>query len=82
MNAVKNCVAEFAKIHMQHLKFQQQLELLDRKHQYKMKEMVTRKEIYANENSSDIDKPKDLISWDTDGAVGYLQFLKNKQKKD
>ena len=42
MNAIKNCVAEFTKIHMQHIKFQQKLELMRINHEYKMQELQQR----------------------------------------
>lgn len=82
MNAIKNCVAEFTKIHMQHIKFQQTLHLMEVKHNYKMSELKMRKELYSNNSNSDLDsagKPEQLIEWETEGAFEYMKFLKNKK---
>jgi hypothetical protein len=81
MNAIKNCVAEFTKIHMQHIKFQQTLHLIEVKHNYKMAELKMRKDLYSNNNTeTDIsNKPESLIEWETEGAFGYMKYLKDKK---
>ena len=82
MNAIKNCVAEFTKIHLQHLKFQQMLHAMKVKHDYKMEEMQMRRDLY-NGNVTTIkgDKPTDLIEWEAEGATEYIKFLQNKNNK-
>lgn len=82
MNAIKNCVAEFTKIHMQHIKFQQTLHLMEVKHEYKMKEMKMRKELYSNSETIESNKPESLIQWETEGAFEYMKFLQKKNKKE
>lgn len=79
MNAIKNCVAEFTKIHMQHIKFQQQLHLMKVKHEYKMKELEKRKELY----SDNIEKSPvtELISWESEGAIDYINYINNQKDK-
>jgi hypothetical protein len=84
MNAVKNCVAEFTKIHLMHLKHQQMLETLRIKHEYKMQEMQARRDLYSANDStgfSNTNQPKELIEWETEGAIEYIKFLQEKNKK-
>lgn len=81
MNAVKNCVAEFTKIHMQHLKFQQTLQLMEMKHKYKMEEMRARKELYSSGNETVNNGPTEMIEWETEGAIEYIKFLKEKKNR-
>lgn len=83
MNAVKNCVAEFTKIHLQHLKFQQMLHAMKVKHDYKMEEIKMRKDLYNGNNPTVLsDKPTEMIEWEAEGATEYIKFLQNKNKKD
>jgi hypothetical protein len=82
MNAVKNCVAEFTKIHMQHLKFQQTLQIMELKHKYKMEEMAKRKELYStNSPGETATNVTELIPWQTEGAIEYINFMKEKENK-
>lgn len=85
MNAVKNCVAEFTKIHMQHIKFQQTLQMLELKHKYKMLEMEKRKEIFSaksGESTGIINSgTQELVEWETESATEYTKWLMNKNKK-
>jgi hypothetical protein len=83
MNAVKNCVAEFTKIHMQHIKFQQSLQMMEMKHKYKMLELEKRKEIFnakSNETSI-INQPQELVEWETESATEYTKWLQQRNKK-
>lgn len=82
MNAVKNCVAEFTKIHMMHLKFEQQLKLMETKHNYKMLELQQRKALYSNEPISTTQQAVEMIEWETEGAMEYMKFLQNKDKSE
>lgn len=83
MNAVKNCVAEFTKIHMQHLKFQQMLHAMKVKHQYKMEEMEMRRDLYnGNATPMSSNKPTEMIEWEAEGATAYIKFLQDKNKKE
>lgn len=83
MNAIKNCVAEFTKIHLQHIKFQQLIQLEEIKHQYKMEELKLRKEISKNTSGNDENENvTELIPWETEGAIEYLNFIKNKKEND
>lgn len=82
MNAVKNCVAEFTKIHMQHLKFQQMLQAMKVKHDYKMEEIQMRRDLYNGTATTMNNKPTELIEWEAEGATEYIKFLQNKNKKD
>jgi hypothetical protein len=82
MNAIKNCVAEFTKIHMMHIKHQQVLETMRIKHEYKMLEMKARRDLYSgNDAKADINQPQTLIEWETEGATEYIKFLQNKNKE-
>lgn len=80
MNAVKNCVAEFTKIHMMHLKFEQQLKLMETKHNYKMIEMQQRKALYSDNSSVVNTGPVEMIEWETEGAMEYMKILQNRGK--
>lgn len=77
MNAIKNCVAEFTKIHMQHIKFQQKLELMRINHEYKMTELQQRKDITGDGDNQV--KSNALVEWQTDGAAAYLKYLQEKR---
>lgn len=93
LNAIKNCIAEFTKIHLQHIKFQQVLKLEQIKHKHKLEQLQIKKQIAEakNKNNSnsniidvstvdqkDFDNTK-LIPWETQGITKYLEFLKNKK---
>ena len=83
MNAIKGCGAEFTKIHMMHLKFQQSMQLMELKHQYKMKEMEMRKSLYSKDSNNSVqtinsEKVTEMVEWETDGVMDYINFLNNK----
>jgi hypothetical protein len=78
MNAIKGCVAEFTKIHMQHIKFQQNLQMMEIKHQYKMQELEARNKIYNKNDNLNSSDSTAMIEWETEGATEYIKFLANK----
>ena len=88
MNAVKNCVAEFTKIHMQHIKFQQQMQMMELKHRYKMMELEKRKEIYASKsgdvthkfNTDSNGTVTDIVEWETENMFSYFEWQQQNEK--
>lgn len=81
MNAIKNCVAEFTKIHLQHLKFQQLIQLEEIKHQHKIEQLKLKNELIKNENNNNDDKTIELIPWETEGAAEYLNYINKRDKE-
>lgn len=79
MNAIKNCVAEFTKIHMQHIKFQQKLELMRINHEYKMTELQQRKNLIDDDTNVQNKSATSLIEWQTDGVAAYLKYLQEQK---
>lgn len=92
LNAIKNCVAQFTKIHLQHIKFQQVIQLQQLKHKHKMEELQARKQIYQVKNNNIIDinstelkTDKDnntLVPWQTEGINSYLNYLKKEKESN
>lgn len=82
MNAIKGCVAEFTKIHMQHIKFQQNLQMMEIKHQYKMQELETKAKLY-NKGEAAVTSIEStaMVEWETEGATEYMKFLAEKNKE-
>lgn len=87
MNAVKNCVAEFTKIHMQHIKFQQQMQMMELKHHYKMMELEKRKEMYAAKSGETAQKfnvengtVTDIVEWETEDMFSYFEWQQQNKK--
>lgn len=91
MNAIKNCVAQFTKIHMQHIKFQQALQLMKIKHQYKMQQIEKRNQaLKGKDNAIDITSANSttiknengniMVPWNTQNIIDYMNYL-NKQKQ-
>ena len=81
MNAIKGCMAEFTKIHMQHIKFQQQMQLEELKHKHKL-EQIKAKGLVTKEQSAtdtfDVDAGQvSLVEWETESVTKYINFLKN-----
>lgn len=92
MNAIKNCVAEFTKIHLMHIKFQQAIQLENIRHQHKMEQLEKKQQIIAARNNNngknntiDVEEQKGengnvLVPWNTEQISQYMQYL-NKQKQ-
>lgn len=87
MNAVKNCVAEFTKIHMQHIKFQQQIQMMELKHHYKMMELEKRKEMYAAKSgeantkfTTEAGTVTDIVEWETENMFSYFEWQQQNEK--
>lgn len=88
MNAVKNCVAEFTKIHMQHIKFQQQIQMMELKHHYKMLELEKRKEMYAVKSGDNIPtinsnangQVTEMVEWETENMFSYFEWQQQNEK--
>lgn len=81
MNAIRGCVAEFTKIHSQHIRYQQSLETMRIKHEYRIKEMQLRSTLY-NKNKEETQNTEEIsmIPWQTESILGYLKYLdKNKE---
>lgn len=77
MNAIRGCVAEFNKIHLQHIKYQQTLDLIEVKHQNKLKEIQARNnsnEIVANQNSI---QPE----WNSNDMLLFIQWKRERAAK-
>lgn len=81
MNAIRGCVAEFTKIHSQHIRYQQNLQTMRIKHEYRIKEMQLRSTLY-NKNKEETQNTEEIsmIPWQTESILGYLKYLdKNKE---
>lgn len=81
MNAIRGCVAEFTKIHSQHIRYQQNLQTMRIKHEYRIKEMQLRSTLY-NKNKEETQNTEEIsmIPWQTELILGYLKYLdKNKE---
>jgi hypothetical protein len=49
-----------------------------------MQEMQARRDLYSANDStgfSNTNQPKELIEWETEGAIEYIKFLQEKNKK-
>lgn len=82
MNAIKNCVAEFTKIHLQHIKFQQIVQLEEIKHRHKIEQLKLKKEIMRGEDSNEKENITELIPWETEGAAAYLNYIKQRDNEN
>lgn len=91
MNAIRGCVAEFTKIHLQHIKYQQTLDMMKIKHQYKMEQIAKRNQAFKNRDDAiDITSANSttvkgengnvMVPWNTQNIIDYMNYL-NKQKK-
>lgn len=91
MNAIRGCVAEFTKIHLQHIKFQQTLQMMQIKHKYKMEQIAKRNQAFKNRddaiditsaNSTTVKSENGnvMVPWNTENIIDYMNYL-NKQKK-
>lgn len=93
MNAIKNAVAEFTKIHLQHIKFQQAIQLEEIKHQHRMEQLEKREAIIAarNKNNDSIDieiatspsgnkNGQVLIPYNTENVMDYMNYLKQQKQ--
>lgn len=82
MNAIKGCVAEFTKVHGQHIKHQQTIELLQIKHQMKMQQLKLKTELYNKKNGiEETSEPVQLVPWQTESMLGYLNYIKQNKKE-
>lgn len=90
MNAIRGCVAEFTKIHLQHIKYQQTLQLMRIKHQYKMEQIAKRNQVFKNKdnviditnNNSTTVKSENsnvMVPWNTQNIIEYMNFIKTKK---
>lgn len=88
MNAIRGCIAEFTKIHLQHLKFQQTLQMMKIKHQYKMQQIEKRNQALRNrDNAIDItnttvkkENGNVLVPYNTDNVIDYIQYIKRQKQ--
>ena len=91
MNAIRGCVSEFTKIHLQHIKFQQTLQMMQIKHKYKMEQIAKRNQAFKNRddaiditsaNSTTVKSENGtvMVPWNTENIIDYMNYL-NKQKK-
>lgn len=83
MNAVRGCVAEFTKIHSQHIRYQQSLETMRIKHEYRIEQMKLRSTLYNKNKEQQVHTEQiSMVPWETQSILGYLKFLdKNKESK-
>ena len=91
MNAIRGCVQQFTKIHLQHIKFQQTLQMMQIKHRYKMEQIAKRNQAFKNKddaidirgaNSTTVKSENGnvMVPWNTQNIIEYMNYL-NKQKK-
>lgn len=89
MNAIKGCISQFTKIHLQHIKFQQTLQLMKVKHDMKMEEIEKRNQVFrSRDNNGPIDVVEQkkgeggnvLVPWNTEQISNYMQYLNNKKQ--
>lgn len=84
MNAIKGCMAEFTKIHMQHIKFQQQMQLEELKHKHKLEQIkakgIVNKDSNQTEQFTEAAGQVSLVEWETESVTKYINFLKNNKK--
>lgn len=82
MNAIKGCVAEFTKIHSQHIRYQQSLETMRIKHDYRIQQMKLRSTLYnKNKEQQNTTESVSMVPWQTESVLGYLKYL-NEQKTE
>lgn len=91
INAIKNCVAEFTKIHLIHIKYEQALRMEDIRHKHKMEELEKRESIINARNGNNtidvnpesVDKQNGnvLIPFNTENVMEYMNYLRQKQGK-
>lgn len=89
MNAIRGCVQQFTKIHLQHIKFQQTLQMMQIKHRYKMEQIAKRNQAFKNKDdaiditiSSNNDGKKDsnvLVPFNTENVLDYMNYLKQQK---
>lgn len=83
MNAIRGCVAEFTKIHSQHIRYQQSLQTMRIKHEYRIEQMKMRSTLYNNKNKEQQINTEQvtMVPWETESVLGYLKYL-NKSNKE
>lgn len=89
MNAIRGCVQQFTKIHLQHIKFQQTLQMMQIKHRYKMEQIAKRNQAFKNKDdaiditiSSNNDGKNDgnvLVPFNTENVLDYMNYLKQQK---
>ena len=89
MNAIRGCVAEFTKIHLQHIKFQQTLQMMQIKHKYKMEQIAKRNQAFKNnDNSIEISATNApvgngnnvMVPYNTENVIDYIQYIKQQKQ--
>ena len=88
IRTIKDCLGEFTKIHQQHIRFQQNMQLLQRKHELKLKEMEYKaqliqasKQVQNNDNGT-IQDAQTLHEFKTDDMIAYMNWKRKQQFKD
>lgn len=88
MNAIKNCIAQFTKIHLQHIKFQQTLQMMQIKHRYKMEQIAKRNQAFKNRddaiditNVSNTKNGNVLVPFNTENVIDYIQYVKQQKQE-
>lgn len=88
MNAIKNCIAQFTKIHLQHIKYQQALQMMRIKHQYKMQQIQKRNQaLRSKDDAIDITSTSTskngnvLIPYNTENVIDYIQYVKQQKQE-
>lgn len=84
LNSIKNVVSEFTKIHQQHIKFQQAIELEQIKFRHKQELTKLRAELAAqtkksNNDMSDIPSENTLIEVIDNDIINYIKHKKAQQ---
>lgn len=88
MNAIRGCVSEFTKIHLQHIKFQQTLQMMQIKHQYKMEQIAKRNQAFKDNNSIEISATNApvgngnnvMVPYNTENVIDYIQYIKQQKQ--
>ena len=89
MNAIKNCIAQFTKIHLMHIKFQQALQLEEIRHKHKMEELEKREAIASARNGNNTIDIKEtttskngnfLVPYNTENVIEYINYMKQQKQ--
>ena len=88
MNAIRGCVSEFTKIHLQHIKYQQTLDMMKIKHQYKMEQIAKRNQAFKNRDDAiditstpTIKNGNVLVPYNTENVIDYIQYVKQQKQE-
>ncbi len=74
MNAIRGCITEFNKIHLQSIKYQQTRDLLELKHQHKLDEINAKTQ--HNNDINDEDDVQVMQNWNSNEMLQFMKWKK------